>query len=205
MPKRNQQHPAKSATGHNNPTKTTENVSHHSELDRTHKADSRELMEDREKRNGSDSDATNHRKKSIVHENNRAVKQPSGPETEGYDFSRDLNPNNRAGENHGVGDAAILDSSHSTYDIKEMHRILADLTADEMKGIIMVKDGSALEQGAKYIDLDHLEQGEFVARGNMIAEAGHHYVPKKETDYVLWNRLNQVDNPTRLDETGDQD
>lgn len=57
-----------------------------------------------------------------------------------------------------------------------------------------------LQQGAMYIDLEHLEQGEFVAEANMIAESGHCYVPKREVDYVLWNRLNQVDNPTRLDE-----
>jgi hypothetical protein len=27
------------------------------------------------------------------------------------------------------------------------------------------------------------------------------YVPKKDTNYVLWNRLNQVTNPARLDES----
>ena len=58
-----------------------------------------------------------------------------------------------------------------------------------------------LVQGAKYIDLRHLEQGEFVATSDMVAGADNYYVPKKETDYVLWNRLNQIDLPARLDET----
>jgi hypothetical protein len=33
----------------------------------------------------------------------------------------------------------------------------------------------------------------------MIATPDHLYGPKKETDYILWNRLNQVDNARRLD------
>jgi hypothetical protein len=41
-----------------------------------------------------------------------------------------------------------------------------------------------------------------VAMANMTAEEGHYYVPKKDTDYLLWNRLNQVSNPARLDENG---
>ena len=57
-----------------------------------------------------------------------------------------------------------------------------------------------MEQGAKYIDLQHLEQGEFVATAGMVAEEDHYYVPKKATNYVLWNRLNQVTIPARLDE-----
>ena len=61
--------------------------------------------------------------------------------------------------------------------------------------------GSRLEQGAKYIDLQHLEQGEFVAMADMIADEDHYYVPKKQTDYVIWNRLNQVTTPERLDES----
>lgn len=36
----------------------------------------------------------------------------------------------------------------------------------------------------------------------MVADEGHYYVPKKATDYVLWNRLNQISNPARLAESG---
>lgn len=61
-----------------------------------------------------------------------------------------------------------------------------------------------MEQGAKYIDLQHLEQGEFVATAGMVAEVDHYYVPKKATGYVLWNRLNQVTIPARLDEGNQQ-
>jgi hypothetical protein len=38
----------------------------------------------------------------------------------------------------------------------------------------------------------------------MVAEVDHYYVPKKATDYVLWNRLNQVTIAARLDEGNQQ-
>lgn len=82
-----------------------------------------------------------------------------------------------------------------------MHVILADLTDDELRSITVLPAGTHLEQGAKYINLMHLEQGEFVATSDMVAGVDNYYVPKKETDYVLWNRLNQIDVPSRVDET----
>lgn len=95
-----------------------------------------------------------------------------------------------------------LDYTYTADDIKSMHTVLADLTDDELKSIVIVPQGMRLKQGATYIDLKHLENGEFVAEANMVAGPDNAYVPKKETDYVLWNRLNQVSNPARLDESG---
>jgi hypothetical protein len=89
----------------------------------------------------------------------------------------------------------LLPGARSADEIKHMHTILADLTDDELKSITVLPAGSHLQQGAKYIDLRHLEQGEFVATSDMIAGVDTYYVPKKETDYVLWNRLNQIDLP----------
>lgn len=86
--------------------------------------------------------------------------------------------------------------------MKELHSKLADLTDDELKNITIVPVGSRLEQGATYLDLQHLEQDPFVAMAGMVAEEDHYYVPKKATGYILWNRLNQVTNPERLDEQG---
>lgn len=36
----------------------------------------------------------------------------------------------------------------------------------------------------------------------MLAEPEHDDVPKKYISYMLWNSLNQVENPVRLDEAG---
>jgi len=196
MPKRDQQHPAKGATGHNNPKKTTEHSREHSELEVTHKANSREREEEREQRSGSDSNAHKHRKDSQVHEHekNRANEDPA------YDFSKDLEPHNLAGEDHGLRDPSIVDYTRNADAIKSLHTTLADLSDDELSNLNPVTEGSRLEQGATYIDLKHLEQGEFTAVASMTATPDHLYVAKKNTDYILWNRLNQVDNPRRVDE-----
>jgi hypothetical protein len=163
------------------------------------KADSR-LMEERgEKRSGSESNAHHGRKQSRLHEHHQDENAPlyARPNT---DFVQDLNPADQAGENHGEN-LTLLPGTRSADEIKHMHTILADLTDDELKSITVLPAGTHLEQGAKYIDLMHLEQGEFVATSDMVAEVDKYYVPKKETDYVLWNRLHQIDLPARIDET----
>lgn len=230
MPKRHQNRLAKIQAGRNNPRKSTvittgtprkketvykEAAEHKDtgkipqeakvppELDlnegRSHKADSQAMSEEGEKRSGSDSNAGSHRKGSRLHDSNKAEEQPPPHPRTVDEFADDLNPDNLAGENHGQG--LSLEAGLSAYDVKELHDKLADLTDDELKNIPIVPIGSRLEQGAKYIDLAHLEQDEFVATGGMVADEGHYYVAKKATGYVLWNRLNQVDNPVRLDES----
>ncbi len=168
---------------------------------RPKKADSRLMEEEGEKRSGSDSDAHGGRKQSRLHENHRDQndKQPTRDPAE---FAQDLTTNNLAGENHGMSNSPAAISGRSADEIKSMHSTtLADLTNDELKSIQIVPEGSRLLQGAKYIDLHHLEQGEFTATAEMVAGPDNAYVSKKETDYVLWNRLNQVDTPARLDES----
>jgi len=163
------------------------------------KADSR-LMEERgEKRSGSDSNAHHGRKQSRLHEHHQYENAPLY-DLPDADFEQDLNPLDQAGENHSEN-LTLLPGARSADEIKQMHTILADLTGDELKSITILPAGTHLEQGAKYIDLRHLEQGEFVATSDMVAGADNFYVPKKETDYVLWNRLNQIDLLARLDET----
>ena len=161
-------------------------------------------MEEGEPRAGSDSNAHTPRKASRIHEEvERQPPKHPHPDREAqiFEYEQDLRPNNLAGENHGPR-ANALDYGLTAYDIKELYGKLADLTDDELKNIPILPIGTRLEQGAKYIDLEHLEQGEFVATAGMVAEEGHYYVPKKETDYILWNRLRQVNNPARLDESG---
>jgi len=102
----------------------------------------------------------------------------------------------------GMGCPEVPGNCSSAYEFKALHRTLADLTDDELKDVPILPTGARLEPGAKYIDLMHLERGELVAEAGMLAEPEHYYVPKKETSYVLWNRLNQVENPARLDEAG---
>ena len=166
---------------------------------RPKRADSRLMEAEGEKRNGSDSDAHGGRKASRLHENHHDQNTPQD-RRDPSEFDNDLTANNLAGENHGLSNPP---PSHeqSADSIKSMHSTtLADLTNDELKSLQILPAGTRLQQGAKYIDLHRLELGEITATSEMVAGPENAYVSKKETDYVLWNRLNQVDNPTRLDE-----
>lgn len=229
MAKRHQQRTAKESAGRNNPKKSTiittgtykkpktsrEQALEHENPDkiaqeakvppnidlnegRSHKADSLAMTEEGEKRSGSASNTSKHRKGSRLHE--KAQRQPEPHHQQSEDFVDDLRPDNLAGENHGPQELS-REYGLSAYDIKDLYTKLADLTDDELRNIVIVPVGSRLEQGAKYIDLQHLELGEFVALANMVADEDHYYVAKKETDYVIWNRLNEVTNPARLDES----
>lgn len=230
MPKRHQQRPAREIHGRNKSDKSTpittgtykkpetyeEQAREHENPDKlaqkssvppkrvmhpdvtSKRQDSEAMMEEGERRSGSNSNASSGRKNSRIHES--AERQPSPHPAQTDDFVDDLRPDNFAGANYGPRSEPV-DIGVRASDIKELYGKLADLTNDELHNIVIVPLGDRLEQGAKYIDLMHLEQGEFVAMADMVADEDHYYVPKKHTDYVLWNRLQQVTNPARLDES----
>jgi len=230
MPKRHQQRPAKEIHGRNNPEKSTvvttgeykkketyqEQAREHENPAKlpqkakvppkrvippevtTKRQDSEAMMEEGERRSGSDSNAKKPRKDSRLHE--EPERQPEPKPARVDDFVEDLRPDNFAGANYSLR-SEPQDIGLRASDIKELHEKLADLTHDELREIVIVPLGERLEQGAKYIDLMHLERGEFVATADMVSDEDHYYVPKKHTDYVLWNRLRQESNPARLDES----
>jgi hypothetical protein len=230
MPKRHQQRPAKEIHGRNKSEKSTpittgtyKKHETYEEQAREHKnpaslpqeakvppkrvippevtskrQDSQAMMEEGERRTGSDSNPTRGRKDSRLHE--KAERQPQPHPVQPDDFVADLRPDNFAGANYGLR-SELNDIGLRASDIKELYGKLADLTDDELRNIVIVPLGDRLEQGARYIDLLHLERGEFVATAGMVADEDHYYVPKNHTDYVLWNRLRQVSNPARLDES----
>jgi len=95
----------------------------------------------------------------------------------------DLNPD-------AVATAAPTRTAH---DVKSVHRRLSNLFDDDLKQIPVVPEGTRLEQGATYVDLNNLDNGELVARGDMVAGPGMLYVAKDSVDYVLWNVLTEVE------------
>jgi hypothetical protein len=229
MAKRHQQRPAKESHGRNQPEKSTVITTGSYKKEETYRAqalaheptnrraqsagvsptrvippevttkkqDSRARMARGERRSGSDSNAHRGRKNSRLHET--AERQPEARPEQVDEFIEDIRPDNFAGANVGPRQGPRDLGLHAR-DIKELYGTLADLTDDELDALVIVPVGERLEQGAKYIDLQHLEQGEFVAMADMFSDEDHYYVAKKQTDYVLWNRLNQVSNPARLDE-----
>lgn len=110
------------------------------------------------------------------------------------EYREDLNPDALAGENHGeLRPERPLHAS----DIKEAHRVLRDLSKDELRRIPVLHTGERLAQGAVYIDLA-ADCKEFVATGDMVATPENWYVRKETVDYLLWNKLIGVENPARL-------
>ncbi|MBE9010798.1 hypothetical protein IQ250_11335 [Pseudanabaenaceae cyanobacterium LEGE 13415] len=115
------------------------------------------------------------------------------------EWQKDLNPNPTAGQNHGLQQSDAVNDSLTAEQIKELHSYLSDFATDELTQIVILPEGSRLEQGAKYIDLKDPERKEITAMGNMEATADHWYVPKTEIEYPLWNRLRGVEDPKRTD------
>ncbi|MBN9390598.1 MAG: hypothetical protein J0I20_21385 [Chloroflexi bacterium] len=88
----------------------------------------------------------------------------------------------------------------TAFNNKEIGRANPQLSKDELKRLIILPEGTALEQGATYFDLKNRERGEFTAAHGNSAGAENWYVAKSQVDYPLWNRLTGVDNPDRLDQ-----
>lgn len=119
------------------------------------------------------------------------------------EFQQDLNPDPMAGQNHGLEGSHPEKDAPNASEIKELHSLLEGYTNSDLKQIPVLPQGSRLEQGAKYIDLNDPERKEFTAMGNMEAGRDNYYVPKTEVDYQLWNRLTGVQNPERLGEASE--
>lgn len=109
----------------------------------------------------------------------------------------DLNPDAMAGQNFdSAGAAATATPARTAYDVKSVHRRLSNLVDDDLKQIPIVPEGTRLAQGATYVDLNDLDNGELTARGDMVAGPGMLYVAKDSVDYVMWNVLTEVETGT---------
>jgi hypothetical protein len=71
-----------------------------------------------------------------------------------------------------------------------------ELTKDERARLTVLAEGTRLEGGSTYVDVDDLAAGPFTAEDGQTAEPGHRLVSKRDTDYELWNRLVGRDTPT---------
>jgi hypothetical protein len=98
------------------------------------------------------------------------------------------------GRSSGVGnDPAATreewDEAIAASDIKDIYRRLPDWTHDDLAALPVLPEGTALQQGATYLDLQNPMRGEFKAIGAMTAGPENYFVPKKLTDYQTWDRL----------------
>lgn len=116
-------------------------------------------------------------------------------------YSTDLNPQPMAGINDANNDMRAQMSGTTAYDLKEVHEMLPDLSSDELRELVILAEGTRLQEGAKYIDLRSLEQGEILRRNFMEAGPDNLYVAKSGMDYQLYNRLRGVTEPERVGDT----
>jgi hypothetical protein len=113
-------------------------------------------------------------------------------------YQGDLNPDAAAGINFGsVGPYPERDNPRTAYDVKEAHRLLHELTDDQLTQIPILPEFSRLEQDATYIDLADPDRKEFTATSGMAVRPGGLIVPKSEVDQQLWNRLRGLTDPAR--------
>ena len=73
-------------------------------------------------------------------------------------------------------------------DIKDVYALLPEFGHDELKRLNIVDAGTQLVSGAKFIDLRNRFRGETAAIGEEIV-AEELLVPKRGTDYEIWNKL----------------
>jgi hypothetical protein len=128
--------------------------------------------------------------------------QGQGGEQHPLGWREDLNPAPSAGQNYGTAGSELAKDAPTAFDLKDVHDMLNEFRDDELKGIPVLPLGSRLEQGATYIDLRDPLRREFTARGDMEAGQDNRYVPKSEVDYQLWNRLVQMQEPSRRGQSG---
>ncbi len=127
----------------------------------------------------------------------RHIQQPQPDDS----FEHDLHPHMLAGEDHSPPAPEPGKEGRTLADMKAMYDKFPELSDADLKRIPVLPEGARLEQGATYLDAAEPVPAEFTnPSGDFVAGPNNLYVPKKDTDYLLWNKLLGVTNPGRLDE-----
>ena len=83
--------------------------------------------------------------------------------------------------------------TRSAYDLKEVHDRLRNLPDNELKQIPVLATRTRLDGGSMYVDLQHLERGEFKASNSMAAgrSLGNKYLTGETDTYRLGRFVNE--------------
>lgn len=149
----------------------------------------------RHKKDGEDTNKTNqemreHEKTGSIPGEDRSVSDAerlANTPREGFDA--DLRSHEFAGNNDGAAHSHDPDRMIRAADRKEWHEKFPQFANDELKQLLIVPQGTRLEQGATYYDLLHPEDGEFTARADFVTNEENLILPKSLHDYELWNKL----------------
>ena len=105
------------------------------------------------------------------------------------EWRRDLNPNHLAGQNIGGASDVGTQPEQTAFHLRKAGLDLGRIHDEELKQVPVLPEGTRLQQGATYIDLNEQPPQEFTARGDLAAQPGNAYVPKDRVPYEIWNRL----------------
>jgi len=115
---------------------------------------------------------------------------PTGPEPEDESFAEDLAPETP----ESIRQSQM--ESVPAGDDKTVVEALPDLDQGDLASLSLLPEGTHLEQGAVYLNLNDRDRGDFKAVGGQVVEPSDRIVAKKATDYELWNKLTQVRRPS---------
>jgi hypothetical protein len=104
-------------------------------------------------------------------------------------FRQDLYGAADEGANDPTSTAGEADGTVAARNVKDIYRRLPDWNDADLGRVPVLQEGVRLEQGATYLDLQNPERGEFKAMGGMRAGPENFFVPKRLTDYEVWDRL----------------
>lgn len=108
---------------------------------------------------------------------------PKGPEPVDTSFADQMEPDTTGGP------GGHADESAPALDDKDVRSRLSALKNDELARLAVIEPGTLLEQGGTYLDLNQIDKGPFKALGGHAASRTERLVAKRDTDYLLWNRL----------------
>jgi hypothetical protein len=109
---------------------------------------------------------------------------PKGPEPVDESFERTLHPNDPALDLPGHAEESLPASQ-----LKDVINLLPEISGEDLSRLTVLELGTDLEQGGVYLDLDHPDRVPFKAMGGHRVEDGQRIVPKRDTDYLLWNEI----------------
>jgi hypothetical protein len=74
-------------------------------------------------------------------------------------------------------------------DVRAQHRILQDLTDEELGRIPLLSEGERLARYKEYLDLHDPARADFLAEGHEVVKPGQRIVAKAAIPRDLWDRL----------------
>lgn len=90
-----------------------------------------------------------------------------------------------ADEERGAADGRALRAS----DVRSQHRILQELTDEELGQVLLLPQGERLARYKEYLDLHDPARANFLAEGTEAVKPGQRIVAKAQVPRDIWERL----------------